>query len=87
MSTPPSPSPIHQTASAHTTDPARAILTVGRQAMPRAMKSWTRAKAVLAASGWRPMACPAQVIWWANPAGLPSEAPAIIWFPKALVNM
>ena len=47
VSIPPSPSPNHHTPRAQTIDAPSATLTVGRQAMPRASRSWMVAKATL----------------------------------------
>ena len=46
-SIPPSPSPNHHTPIAQAIDAARAIRTVGRNAMPRPSSNWIVAKIVL----------------------------------------
>ena len=48
VSTKPSPSPSHQTASAQATEAASAILVAGRQAIPSASTSWMDAKLAFA---------------------------------------
>ena len=47
FSTPPSPSPNHQTPSAQTMEAASAGRSVGRNAMPSPISSWIVAKSVL----------------------------------------
>src|SRR5215472_12673238 len=51
-STPPSPSPTHQTPRAQGIEAASATLTVGRRAMPTARNSCTLANAALVQVGW-----------------------------------
>ena len=51
-STPPRPSPSHQTARDQTTDPASASRTAGRQAMPRPSSSWMAAKMAFSTVTW-----------------------------------
>ena len=50
-STPPKPSPIHHTPSDHATERPSAALTLGRQAIPMAMRSWMQANAPFASVG------------------------------------
>ena len=52
LSTPPSPSPNHQTPSAHAIEAASASRTVGRQAIPRPISSWMVAKIVFTSTRW-----------------------------------
>ena len=86
LSTPPRPSPNHQTAADQATEPASATLTAGRQAMPRPRASWMVAKAAFVVTGLRSMMPAAQRTESATSAGLPSALPASIW-PNARVNM
>src|SRR5579875_1217988 len=86
VSTPPSPSPNHQTATDHTTDAASAGRIVGRQAIPRPISSWMVANAAFGPVRWCSMMPADQVIGWAMTAGLPGAVAASIW-PNALVNM
>src|SRR5450759_971798 len=86
VSTDPSPSPSHQTPSDQAIEAPRAILTVGRQAIPRASSHCTVAKLVFSAAPWCSTSLAAQVMGLAITAGLPGAVAASIW-PNARVNM
>src|ERR1022692_4397861 len=70
-STPPSPSPSHQTASDHGIDAARAILIVGRQAMPRASRSCTMTNVEFAATECAAISRAVQLTGTDTATGLP----------------
>lgn len=74
VSRPPRPSPGHHTPSAHAAEHASAILTVGRQAIPRASGNWTVPNTALAATGCCPVRCATQVTGPAITAGFPRAA-------------
>src|SRR5215467_750236 len=77
-STPPSPSPTHQTPRAQGIEAASATLTVGRQAIPTPMNSCTLANAALAQVGWSATRRADQVMGSAMNPGLPAAIPASI---------
>src|SRR5215470_2507819 len=85
-STPPSPSPAHQTPRAQGIEAASATLTAGRQAMPTARNSCTLANAALAQVGWPATRRADQVMGSAMNPGLPAAIPASIWL-NPLPNM
>src|SRR5262250_1749239 len=85
-STPPSPSPAHQTPRAQGIEAASATLTAGRQAMPTARNSCTLANAALAQVGWPATRRADQVMGSAMNPGLPAAIPVIIWL-NPLPNM
>src|SRR5260370_42350926 len=78
-STPPRPSPNHQTPSDHAIEAASAALTVGRQAIPRAISSCTVANAALITVRWCPTSQASQLIGRATTAGLLWAVAPIIW--------
>jgi hypothetical protein len=86
FSTPPKPSPSHQTASAQPIEAPSANLIVGRQAMPSAIASWMTAKAASVAAPWSATILADQVIGSAMTAGFPGAVPASIW-ANPLLNM
>jgi hypothetical protein len=71
VSTPPRPSPSHQTATDQATEAASAYLAAGRQAIPMAMISWMVAKAAFVSAGCCSMMPADQVIGTATTRGLP----------------
>src|SRR6516165_6292773 len=85
-STPPSPSPTHQTPRAQGMEAASATLTVGRQAMPTPMNSCTLANAALVQVGWPATRRADQVMGPAMNPGLPAAIRASIWL-NPLPNM
>ena len=86
VSTDPSPSPSHHTASDQAIEAPSAILTVGRQAIPMASSSCTAAKAEFIATACCAMSRADQMIGSATSAGLPlAEAASVP--ANALVNM
>src|SRR5215471_6431346 len=85
-STPPRPSPTHQTPRAQGIEAASATLTVGRQAMPTARNSCTLANAALVQVGWPATRRADQVMGSAMNPGLPAAIPASIWL-NPLPNM
>src|SRR5438874_11859721 len=87
VSTPPSPSATHHTASDQTTDTARAALTVGRHSRPTAMTSWVRADAVFHTGRSRAIRWSAHRAGLANTAGLPMAVGSSTWLTKGLVYM
>ena len=79
LSTPPRPSPNHQTPSAQATEAASATRNVGRNAMPRPSSSWTVAKTVFTSTWLCKTRVAFQVIGRAMTDGLPVAVPPIIW--------
>src|SRR5882724_7110255 len=79
VSTPPRPSPSHQTATDQATEAASANLTVGRQAIPRAMISWMVAKAAFVTAGCCSMMPADQVTGSEMTRGLPWADTARDW--------
>src|SRR6185437_15795701 len=86
VSTPPRPSPSHQTAMDQATEAASANLTAGRQAIPSAMISWMVAKAAFVTAGYCSTMPADQVIGSEMRRGLPWADMASDW-PNARVNM
>src|SRR5260370_19954760 len=85
-STPPRPSPNHRTPSDHAIEAASAALTVGRQAIPRAISSCTVANAALITVRWCPTSQASQLIGRATTAGVPRRGAPNIWL-EPVVDM
>src|SRR5580693_2534587 len=86
LSTPPNPSPNHQTPSAQGIEAASATLTAGRHAMPAPINSCTLAKAALVQVGWFAIRRADQVMGSATNHGLPDADAASNWL-NPLPNM
>src|SRR6516164_10476180 len=78
-STPPSPSPNHQTPNDQATEAASAALRVGRHAMPSARNICTVANAALVHVGWASIRRADQLTGPAITAGSPAAVAASIW--------
>src|SRR5690242_2249469 len=87
VSTPPSPSPSHHTATAQAIEAASAALTVRRHSRPRARNSWMVAKSALQTAMCCIIRFADQVIGVAMTAGLPSAVPWMTSLTKPLENM
>ena len=86
VSTPPRPSPSHQTASDQTIEAASATRTVRRPAMPSPSSNCTAANTALVAIPCCAIKRALHEIGCATSAGLPAAEPASRWL-NALVNM